>query len=55
MLGLKLYQDSNAAHIANIRIEHKNNFGVRLYPNGCMTSMQPEFSNAARSSKCWNI
>ena len=43
MLGLKLYQDSNAAHIANIRIEHKDNFGVRLYPNGCMTSMQPKF------------
>ena len=43
MLGLKLYQDSNAEHTAKLRIENKNNFGVRLYPNGCMTSMQPNF------------
>lgn len=43
MLGMKLYQDSDAEQTVNIRIEHKNNFNVRLYPNGCITSMQPKF------------
>lgn len=43
VLGLKLYQDSNAEHTANIRVENKNNFGVNLYPNGCITSLQPKF------------
>lgn len=43
MLGLKIYQDSNAEQSANIRIEQAMYFGVTLYPNGCITSLQPQF------------
>ena len=43
MLGLKLYQDSQAEHTSNIRIEHNNIFSVTLYPIGCITSLQPKF------------
>lgn len=44
MIGTKLYQDSTAEHTANLRVEHANNFSVTLYPNGCITSLQPRFS-----------
>lgn len=43
LIGHKLYQDSTANLASNIRIQQGQNFSVRLYPNGCMTSMQPKF------------
>lgn len=43
MLGLKIYQDTQAEQSANIRIEHSTHFSVRLFPNGCITSLQPQF------------
>ena len=43
LIGHKLYQDSTESLTSNIRIEQGQNFSVRLFPNGCMTSMQPKF------------
>lgn len=43
LIGHKLYQDSVDSLASNIRIEQGRNFSVRLYPNGCITSMQPKF------------
>ena len=43
LIGHKLYQDSTEALTSSIRIEQGQNFSVRLFPNGCMTSMQPKF------------
>jgi hypothetical protein len=42
LIGHKLYQDSTESLVSNIRIEQSHNFSVRLYPNGCITSMQPK-------------
>lgn len=43
LIAHKLYQDSTEGLTSNIRIEQGQNFSVRLFPNGCMTSMQPKF------------
>lgn len=43
LIGHKLYQDSTEGLTSNIRIEQGKNFSVELFPNGCMTSMQPKF------------
>lgn len=43
MIGHKTYQDSTEFTAANFRVEQGENFSVRLYPNGCITSKQPKF------------
>lgn len=43
LIGHKLYQDSTDNLTSNIRIQQTDNFSVQLYPNGCMTSLQPKF------------
>ncbi|WP_278396001.1 hypothetical protein [Acinetobacter venetianus] len=43
LIGHKLYQDSIDSLVSSIRIEQGQNFSVRLYPNGCITSVQPKF------------
>ena len=43
IIGHKLYQDSTESVVSNFRIQQGENFSVRMYPNGCMTSMQPKF------------
>lgn len=43
LIGHRLYQDSTENLVSNIRVEQGQNFSVRLYPNGCITSMQPKF------------
>lgn len=43
LIGNKPYQDSTTELTSNLRVQQGDNFSVRLYPNGCMTSMQPKF------------
>ncbi|MFW2012359.1 hypothetical protein [Acinetobacter bereziniae] len=43
IVGHKLYQDSTENLTSHLRIQQSENFSVRMYPNGCMTSMQPKF------------
>lgn len=43
IIGHKLYQDSTESLVSSFRIQQGENFSVRMYPNGCMTSMQPKF------------
>lgn len=43
IVGHKLYQDSTENLTSHLRIQQGENFSVRMYPNGCMTSMQPKF------------